>query len=172
MADNPLPHGFVELTTGKETEETFNLISGAARATRMFSGPWSARFQFILEYLLVPVTNADGVTLYSVPQAYPDYPLIHADNVKIKGDGVGSVNEVTGQAQWDRAIITCEYNSHTFNFASQPATSTWAYVQGLFIDEEFIGENAQLSVESAHVKLDGAVSDESQPHPIVTGKQN
>ena len=111
MAENsPFPNGYLE-DVKNVTAEKLNLIKGDFEATRYFHGPWANRFDFIFGYLMKPISAAGGITTFAVPQAYPDLPIIHVDNVTIKGEGKASVNPTTNAPLFDRARLDRDWET-------------------------------------------------------------
>ncbi|NIQ15945.1 MAG: hypothetical protein GTO02_16585 [Candidatus Dadabacteria bacterium] len=157
MAETPLPFGYTE-DKNKPTTEQINLVKGGFAASRHFLGSWDDRFNFVYQYLMQPIVAAGGTALFAIPNQYPDLPLAAVDNVSIRGEGIPSVNASTGQARWERARITANYKETKFNFSDVPQTSVEAYINNIFIEEE-----SDASVEVEDILSDGFTLDDSDP---------
>ena len=99
--------GFQEYTGDGQapTRERFDFESGEITATRIFKGPWENRIDFIHDHLDV---------------RYPDIPQAVLANIDILGLGVSSVNDTTGQAEWERVQLTVNYKTLQQETPSNP----------------------------------------------------
>lgn len=166
--DSPFPHGYLESTKHVVTEQ-LNIISGKFTAIRHFFGPWDKRFNFIFEELLVP-TQYSGTTVLAVPQAYPDLPVIHVDEVSITGEGKASVNILTKAPVFDRANITVTYKAHNFQFAAESVTSVAAYQNNIFLEEEHDEYIEQINFSGDKVKVDGVLGNADDKYVFQNSK--
>ena len=81
--ESPLPLGFTEF---KESgQENYDFKEGKADFIRIFDGPWENRQEFLFNHVLPVVTEANGTTIYSSPNVYPEYTWARAYKAEIKG---------------------------------------------------------------------------------------
>jgi hypothetical protein len=108
----PLPLGFTEYKdSGKED---YNWKEGKADLVRIFDGVWEQRLNFIFNHVLPQVSTADGETVYSSPNVYPDFPSARAYRASIEGKLATSKDESTGMIKHRLARITVYYSTPDF----------------------------------------------------------
>lgn len=108
----PLPLGFTEFKiSGKES---YDWREGKAELTRVFDGPWESRHEFIFDHVIPQVNSANGQTIYSSPNVYPDYPAARAYKADVEGKLTIGKNESTGMIKHAMARITVYYSTPNF----------------------------------------------------------